>query len=78
MSEFVLFSQPSCNPCRAVKAALNKSGVPHRVIDIQQDERATEILRSGGYKGTPVMELPDGVFTANVTEMLTAIKQYGR
>ena len=55
-----LFSQPNCQPCKAVERKLNQYGIPYIIHDISRDENARERVRALGYTQTPVVISPDG------------------
>ena len=55
-----LFTQPGCQPCKAVERKLNDYGIPYVVHDISRDENARERVRALGYTQTPVVIAPDG------------------
>ena len=55
----VVYTQPNCGPCTAVKAKLRKLGVEFEERNVQEGNYADEV-RALGYQGTPVVVLPDG------------------
>ena len=55
-----LFTQPGCQPCKAVERKLNQYGIPYVVHDISTDENARERVKVLGYTQTPVIIGPDG------------------
>ncbi|HLR96983.1 MAG TPA: glutaredoxin-like protein NrdH [Jiangellaceae bacterium] len=50
-----VYSKPSCVQCDATKRALNKADIPYDVVDITQDARAFEQVKSLGYTQAPVV-----------------------
>ena len=48
-----LFTQPGCQPCKAVEQKLVQYGIPYVVHDISTDENARERVRALGYTQTP-------------------------
>ena len=50
-----VYSKPSCVQCDATKRALNKTGIPYDVVDITQDARALDHVKSLGYAQAPVV-----------------------
>ena len=55
-----LFTQPGCQPCKAVERKLVQYGIPYIVHDISTDENARERVRALGYTQTPVVLASDG------------------
>ena len=55
-----LFTQPGCQPCKAVERKLNQYSIPYVVHDISKDENARERVLALGYTQTPVVLAPDG------------------
>ena len=55
-----LFTQPNCQPCKAVERKLVQYGIPYIVHDITRDENARERVRALGYTQTPVVLASDG------------------
>ena len=55
-----LFTQPGCQPCKAVERKLVQYSIPYIVHDISTDENARERVRALGYTQTPVVLAPDG------------------
>lgn len=56
-----VYSQPGCQPCRATIRALQTLRIPHQVIDVTEDDDATEFVLSLGYLQTPVVVVDDGI-----------------
>ena len=55
-----LFTQPDCQPCKAVERKLNQYGIPYIIHDISRDENARARVEALGYTQTPVVIGPDG------------------
>ena len=55
-----LFTQPGCQPCKAVERKLVQYDIPYIVHDISTDENARERVLALGYTQTPVVLAPDG------------------
>ena len=55
-----LFTQPGCQPCKAVEQKLAQYSIPYVVHDISRDENARERVLALGYTQTPVVLAPDG------------------
>ncbi|MGY1946589.1 glutaredoxin family protein [Nocardia asiatica] len=54
MAEITLYSQPGCEPCKAVARKLDQLGAPYRKVDVTQDDAALARVRGLGYNTTPV------------------------
>ena len=55
-----LFTQPGCQPCKAVERKLVQYGIPYIIHDISTDENARERVQALGYTQTPIVIAPDG------------------
>jgi glutaredoxin-like protein NrdH len=55
-----VFTQPSCQPCRAVKRWLDKRGISYETVDITQSPQDAEAIRALGYTATPVTVVSTG------------------
>lgn len=55
-----VYSQPGCQPCKAVKRALDARGVPYAAVDIADQPDAAAYLEQQGWMGTPVVEVVEG------------------
>lgn len=61
-----LFSQPNCQPCKAVERQLIKHNIPYIKHDVTTDENAYQRVIDMGYTSTPVTLAPDGTSFAGV------------
>lgn len=59
MSQIIVYSQPGCGPCMAVKRHLRTAGVGFEVRDVRADEQAAAEVAALGYQGTPVVVAGD-------------------
>ena len=57
---FTIYTQPNCNFCTKAKDLLNMRGEPFLEVDISQDERAKEKIKSLGFKTVPQIFYSDG------------------
>lgn len=73
-STVTLYSQPGCGPCVGVEAYLTRSEIPFVKRDIRQDADAAARVAELGYRGTPVIEHPEGHFHGYDPEKLESIK----
>lgn len=77
MKSVVLYTQPSCAPCVALKTWLETNEIPYTSKNIREDAGALEAVRGLGYQATPVIVLGESVsmqgYNPNVTK---AVKAY--
>ena len=59
MTEIVVYTKPACVQCNATYKALDKVGVPYRVVDISEDEEARDYVMGLGYLQAPVVVAGD-------------------
>jgi glutaredoxin-like protein NrdH len=52
--QVILYSQPGCGPCIAVKRDLQKRAIPFVTVDIREDPNGAARVAELGYGGTPV------------------------
>ena len=58
----LVFSQPDCPPCHAVKAYLTERGVPFEVKDVSHDSEAIhELVEHYKSRSTPTVVVGDQV-----------------
>lgn len=55
----IVYSQPGCGPCVAVKRHLKAAGAVFEVRDVRADETAAAEVAALGYQGTPVVVAGD-------------------
>lgn len=55
----IVYTQPGCGPCIAVKKKLQKLDIPYEERDVTEPGIADEVVALG-YTGTPVIVAPDG------------------
>lgn len=55
MNHIVLYTQPSCYPCKAAADSLERQGIPFEKVDVTVDPEAAERLRRNGFQSTPVI-----------------------
>lgn len=56
MTNVVLYTQPTCSPCKQVKRQLTTRGIEFTERDITADPDALRDLRALGFNGTPVIQ----------------------
>lgn len=59
MNDVILYTQPGCGPCIALKRKLGADGHDFREVNIREDAAAADRIRELGYVGTPVVEYAD-------------------
>jgi glutaredoxin-like protein NrdH len=60
MKSITVYTQPGCQPCRAVKRWLDKRGIEHQTVDVTLSPGDAEALKALGYSGTPVTIVSNG------------------
>lgn len=50
-----VYSKPNCVQCSATYRALDKKGIEYQKIDVSQDPKSLEFIRSLGYAQAPVV-----------------------
>lgn len=63
MKTLTVYTQPNCQPCKAVKRWLDNRAVPYATVDITQSPEALDFVTAQlGYKAAPVVVLaqPNG------------------
>jgi mycoredoxin len=62
-----MYSTTWCGYCYRLKSQLDRAGIDHVVIDIEQDLAAAEYVMSvnGGDKTVPTVRFPDGAALTN-------------
>ncbi|MBV7363104.1 glutaredoxin-like protein NrdH [Actinomycetaceae bacterium TAE3-ERU4] len=54
-----VYSKPNCVQCTATYRALDKQGAQYTVVDLSQDEKALDYVRSLGHAQAPVVVAGD-------------------
>lgn len=54
----VVYTKPSCVQCSATYRSLDKKGIAYTKVDISQDVKALEFVRSLGHMQAPVVVTP--------------------
>lgn len=68
-----VYSTPTCTQCQATYTALQRRGIPYRVVDLTTDPAALEHVRQLGYQAAPVVETPTGHWSGFRPDKLTAL-----
>lgn len=62
MKQITVYTQPGCQPCRAVKRWLSEREIPFAETDITQDPEALDFVTGElGYKQAPVVVMAQPV-----------------
>ena len=64
-SPVTVYSKPACVQCDATYRALDKRGINYDVVDLTQDPKALELVRSLGYLQAPVVVAGDATGPAS-------------
>lgn len=51
-----IYTQPGCQPCKAVERQLQVQDIEYQKKDITTDQEAYDTLKHSGFVGTPVLE----------------------
>ncbi|WP_263310038.1 glutaredoxin-like protein NrdH [Brachybacterium atlanticum] len=57
--DITVYSKPLCVQCDATKRALDKAGVPYKLVDVTEDAAALARIKALGYLQAPVV-IADG------------------
>lgn len=57
-SGVMVYTKPACVQCNATYRALDKKGIVYTKVDISQDSKALEFVRSLGHMQAPVVVTP--------------------
>jgi glutaredoxin-like protein NrdH len=60
MKIITVYTQPSCQPCKAVKRWLDKRGVEYQTVDISTSPADLEAVKALGYQAAPVVIVSNG------------------
>lgn len=69
----VVYTSPTCYPCRATKHKLNDLGIDFTEVDITEDHDARAYLVSLGHTQTPVVESPAGSWSGYKPDRLLSL-----
>lgn len=51
----IIYSKPDCVQCNATYRAFDKHGISYQIIDLTEDEKALNHVKSLGYQQVPVI-----------------------
>lgn len=65
----IMYSTPWCGYCRRLKSQMEREGIEHEVVDIEQDPEAAEYVVNvnEGNATVPTVKFPDGSALTNPT-----------
>ena len=74
-SAVTMYSTVWCGYCRRLKSQMDREGIAYRVVDIEEDPAAAELVMSvnGGNQTVPTLVFPDGSALTNPS--LAQVKQ---
>jgi glutaredoxin-like protein NrdH len=55
-----VYTQPSCQPCKATKRWLDKRGIIYQEVDVTTSPKDAEAIRALGFKEAPVVIVSSG------------------
>ena len=58
-TEFVVYSRPNCQPCKATIRKLDKLGADYRKVDVTEEPEALAAIKELGYLEAPVVVVGD-------------------
>jgi glutaredoxin-like protein NrdH len=68
-----VYSQPACPQCRATYRALDRQGTQYNVINLADDVRALEWVRSLGHRQAPVVVTESGNWSGFQPDKIAAL-----
>jgi glutaredoxin-like protein NrdH len=55
-----VYTQPSCQPCKATKRWLDRRGISYQEVDVTTSPNDAEAIRALGFKEAPVVIVSSG------------------
>lgn len=55
-----IYTQPSCQPCKATKRWWDRRGIRYQEVDITSSPKDAEAIRALGFKEAPVVIVSNG------------------
>ncbi|KAF5886896.1 glutaredoxin-like protein NrdH [Rhizobium sp. PEPV16] len=68
-----VYSKPACVQCTATYRALDRLGVDYDIVDISQDAKALDRVRSLGYMQAPVVIAGEQHWAGFRPDMISAL-----
>ena len=60
MKSITIYSRPSCQPCKRIKAWWEKRGVTYQEVDVEQSPMDLAAIKALGYASVPVIVVSNG------------------
>ncbi|HDL7394317.1 TPA: glutaredoxin-like protein NrdH [Yersinia enterocolitica] len=71
----IIYSKPDCVQCNATYRAFDKQGITYQVIDLTEDSRALNHVKSLGYQQVPVIITGDDHWSGFRPDKISALAQ---
>ena len=71
-----LYTQPRCTYCEMMQSKLDKTGYVYYVINIQEDPKAKEFMKSEGHRTVPQLYVNDNHINKRNTQDYTSDELY--
>lgn len=69
-----LYTKNICPKCMLIKTVLNGAGLEFETVNIDEDEKAKELVVSKGFMSVPILEV-DGEFIGEVVQIQSKISE---
>lgn len=73
MMTITLYTLPSCVQCESTKKLLDRNALEYEVVDMSQDEKALELVKSLGYQAAPVVIAGDSHWSGFRPDKISAL-----
>lgn len=73
MASVIVYTSPSCQPCKATKRFLTEKGIPFEERDVTASQEAAAAVAALGYRGLPVIVHGDQHWQGLVPSRLNAL-----
>jgi glutaredoxin-like protein NrdH len=68
-----VYTLPACVQCESTKKFLTKNDVPFETVDLSQDEKAMDLVKTLGYQAAPVVVAGDSHWSGFRPDKLNAL-----
>ncbi|HMR48065.1 MAG TPA: glutaredoxin-like protein NrdH [Arachnia sp.] len=69
-----VYTKPQCVQCNATYRALDSKGVDYEILDLTEDEKALEMVKSLGYLQAPVVITDDDHWAGFRPDKIAALR----
>ncbi|MDF1488748.1 glutaredoxin-like protein NrdH [Tessaracoccus caeni] len=69
-----VYTKPSCVQCNATYRALDSKGLDYEILDLSEDEKALEMVKSLGYLQAPVVITDDDHWAGFRPDKIAALR----